>query len=299
MVWIKHKFSIWVFFSIASAAAATACWTPSARAQSENSAEPSESTAVTPVASEMTEGDLGSESIFSRAWRGGIVVFMVLLILVALSIATWAVAVSKLIYFQRIANDSTVFIKSFWDSRSLNDLNSKLSDFPYSPVREVFRGGYAELVRANQMRDQAGGSAMAFHAAIENLTRSLQKAKIFEKRRLEKYLPVLSISASAAPFIGLFGTVWGIMGAFEGIVKSGNASLPAVAPGIAEALIATAFGLAAAIPAAVAYNIAQSRIRGHMTNIDGFSADFLNIVQRYLVADKPKSGAGNNHIPAN
>src|SRR5690606_6864777 len=106
-----------------------------------------------------------------------------------------------------------------------------------------------ELVRGSQLRDQGGSNAaLAVKAAMENLNRALGKAKMFERRRMEKLLPVLAISASAAPFIGLFGTVWGIMGAFEGIARTGSASLAAVAPGISEALIATAFGLAAAIP---------------------------------------------------
>ena len=111
-------------------------------------------------------------------------------------------------------------------------------------------------------------------------------------------MSVLAISASASPFIGLFGTVWGIMGAFEGIARTGSASLAAVAPGISEALIATAFGLAAAIPAVVGYNIFASRVRGVVANIDGFSADFLNIVERYLVTDKPRGpGGGGQAAP--
>ena len=112
---------------------------------------------------------------------------------------------------------------------------------------------------------------------------------MFERRRLEKFMPLLAISASACPFIGLFGTVWGIMGAFEGIAKSGSASLAAVAPGISEALVSTAFGLAAAIPAVVGYNMFAARVRYLVGSIEGFTADFLNIVERYLVSDKPRA----------
>jgi biopolymer transport protein TolQ len=240
------------------------------------------------------ETDTSSPSIFSRAWQGGFIVFTVLLILVSMSIVSWAVVISKMINLNKIDKLGQTFVKSFWDSRSLNDLNGRLSEYPYSPVREVFRTGYAELVRASQLREQttSGPNALAVRATLENLGRSLEKAKISERQRMEKLLPVLAISASSAPFIGLFGTVWGIMGAFEGIARSGSASLAAVAPGISEALIATAFGLAAAIPAVIGYNLAGNHIRKLLAQIDGFSVDFLNIVERYLVADRPKSHVG-------
>lgn len=237
------------------------------------------------------EASVGSTSIFARALQGGWIVFCCLMTLVTMSILTWAVVIAKWVYLTKIQKTTDGFIKSFWDSRSLNDLNSRLAEYPYSPVREVFRSGYAELVRGSQLREQASTTEMAVHAAMDNLNRALGKAKSFERRRMEKFMSVLAISASASPFIGLFGTVWGIMGAFEGIARSGSASLAAVAPGISEALIATAFGLAAAIPAVIGYNLFASRVRAMGANIDGFSADFLNIVERYLVTDKPKTSA--------
>lgn len=237
-----------------------------------------------------SEVDVASDTIFTRALKGGPIVFMCLMILVVLSVLTWSVVIAKLIYLGRLRKTSDQFIKTFWDSRSLNDLNGRLQEYPYSPVREVFRSGYAELVRGSQLRDQTNSTGMAVKAAMENLGRALGKAKLYERRRMERYLPILAISASAAPFIGLFGTVWGIMGAFEGIARTGSASLAAVAPGISEALIATAFGLAAAIPAVIGYNIASGRVRGQLSHIDGFSSDFLNIVERYLVTDRGRTG---------
>jgi len=235
-----------------------------------------------------SEVNIADHSIFSRALQGGMVVFTCLLLLITFSVVTWAVVVGKFVFLQKIEKTNDAFIKSFWDSRSLNDLNSKLADYPYSPVREVFRSGYAELVRGSQLRETAITNEVAISAALDNLNRSLGKAKAHEKRRLEKFLPLLAIVSSASPFVGLFGTVWGIMGAFEGIARSGSASLAAVAPGISEALIATAFGLAAAIPAVIGYNIFASRVRNIAGNIDGFIADFLNIVERYLVSDRQK-----------
>ena len=241
------------------------------------------------VVEQATEVDIGQVSIFARAWESGAVVFAVLLSLVFFSILSWALILGKFLYLRKQVNQSDLFLKNFWESRSLNDLNSRLGEYPYSPVKEVFRAGYAELVRGSQMRDQASSSMLGIRAAMENLGRALDKARQVERKRLENYLPLLATIASAAPFIGLFGTVWGIMGAFEGIARTGSASLAAVAPGIAEALIATAFGLAAAIPAVMGYNLANAKIRGLMVFIDGFQADFLNIVERYLVSDKSKS----------
>jgi len=261
--------------------------------------EPAPSGAV--AASATTEVNLTGPGIVTRAMQGGWVVLLCLLILISMSILTWAVIVAKYIYLLRIGKTGEQFVKSFWDSRSLNDLNGRLADHPYSPVREVFRSGYAELVRGSQLRELVTSPDLAVHAALDNMNRSLGKAKAMERRRMERFMSILSISASACPFIGLFGTVWGIMGSFEGIARSGSASLAAVAPGISEALISTAFGLAAAIPAVVGYNMFAAKLRYLMATIDGFSADFLNIVERYLVSDKSKSapvvGQSGQHVP--
>lgn len=234
---------------------------------------------------------LGGDSIFARAWHGGVVVFSVLAILVFFSVVSWAVLIGKLLYLRRVSSSSEKFIKQFWDSRSLNDLNGRLKQFPYSPVKEVFRTGYTELIRSSHLKEQAVKPELAVSAGVENLERSLVKAKGLERKKMESYLTFLAIVASASPFIGLFGTVWGIMNAFEGIAATGNASLAAVAPGISEALIATAFGLGAAIPAVMGYNLARARLGKISAVIDGFMADFLNIVERHLVTDK---GRGDN-----
>lgn len=251
-----------------------------------------------PVAqtSEVEVADLGSRSIISQAWRGGFVVFSVLLVLIAFSVISWAIFIWKLIVLRKHGNTSESFIKSFWESRSLNELNSRLGDYPYSPAKEVFRTGYAELVRGSQLKEQTSSPQMAMNAALDNLNRALGKAKRMERKKLESYLPLLAIIASSAPFIGLFGTVWGIMGSFEGIARSGSASLAAVAPGISEALIATAFGLLAAIPAVIGFNAANARIRTLSGALDGFCTDFLNIVGRYLVSDR-KSATGPTTSP--
>ncbi len=233
--------------------------------------------------------DTGTPGVFSRAWDAGFVVFMTLLLLIFSSIASWVIIVTKWKDIGKINSSNEAFVKSFWESRSLNDLNGRLPDYQYSPAREVFRSGYAELARSNQMRDQTTSSEIAIGAAMDNLNRTLHKAKLNERKRLEINIHWLANIASVAPFVGLFGTVWGIMNSFEGIARSGSASLAAVAPGIAEALISTAFGLAAAIPAVVGYNYFNGKLRLQMMTLDGFCSDFLNIVERYLVTEKSKT----------
>lgn len=238
--------------------------------------------------------DIGGESFISQAWRSGFVVFTVLMILMLFSVFSWALFLAKWLHLRKISESSEEFIKRFWESRSLNDLNSRLGEYAYSPAKELFRSGYSELAKASQLRENCSSLSLAVHAAIENLTRSLAKTKRMERKKMESYLPVLAIIASSAPFIGLFGTVWGIMNAFGEIARTGSASLAAVAPGISEALIATAFGLAAAIPAVIAYNTAHARIRSQFVDLDGFSSDFMNIIERYLVSEKKGSGASGH-----
>ena len=241
--------------------------------------------ATTPVSTE----DVSGPGVFARAWQAGFVAFMTLLLLIGSSIGCWVIIVTKWKDLNKISAATDAFIKSFWESRSLNDLNSRLQEYQYSPAREVFRSGYAELARSNQMREQTASTEVAVGAAMDNLNRTLQKAKLLERKQLERNLNFLAIIASVSPFVGLFGTVWGIMNAFEGIARTGSASLAAVAPGIAEALTSTAFGLGAAIPAVIGYNLFNGKLRFQMMSIDGFCADFLNIVERYLVTEKNKS----------
>lgn len=258
-----------------------------------NAEEVAEVETPTIAAGEELEAEIASHSVFTRALKGGWIVFTCLLTLIVLSIASWAIFVAKWIYLTRLNRMNDQFIKSFWDSRSLNDLNSRLSEYPYSPAREVFRSGYTELVRGSQLRENAASLELAISAAMDNLHRTLHKSKLIEKRRMEKFIAVLAICASSAPFIGLFGTVVGIIGAFDGIALNRGASIDAVSQGISEALIATAFGLAAAIPAVVGYNVFSGRVRSLMGLIDGFSSDFLNIVEKYLVTDRKANQTGD------
>ena len=170
----------------------------------------------------------------------------------------------------------------------MSDLSQKIGNFQYSPAREIFRSCYSELVRTNSLMEQAYTKEMAVSAALDNLNRALFRCRNEERKNLEKFLPFLAVTASASPFIGLLGTVWGVVGSFEGIIRVGDTSLLAVAPGISEAFVATAFGLGAAIPAVIGYNIIHARLRKLWISLDGFGADIMNIIERHLVTGGQK-----------
>jgi biopolymer transport protein TolQ len=151
-------------------------------------------------------------------------------------------------------------------------------------VAQVFRAGYEELVRVTRAKkDSVTGESMTTElGGVDNVTRAMKRATSVEITKLEKYLTFLATTASTAPFIGLFGTVWGIMNAFMGLSVTHSSSIQAVAPGIAEALIATAVGLAAAIPALMAYNYFVQQIKVLAVEMDNFSHEFLNIAERHF-----------------
>ncbi|MCY4381179.1 MAG: MotA/TolQ/ExbB proton channel family protein [Proteobacteria bacterium] len=161
-----------------------------------------------------------------------------------------------------------------------------MDQFPNSPLKSVFLAGYDELIKCTPSEDNEHHvipPGLAIQVSVDNISRSMRKARLIEKKNLEGLLLFLAISASTAPFIGLLGTVWGIMNAFEKIAATGSSSLTVVAPGVSEALIATAFGLLAAVPAVIAFNISQHLMRRITGSIDEFIGDFLNIIERYLL----------------
>ena len=215
--------------------------------------------------------------------HGGPIVTGVLLILVLSSLASWTIIFRKLLHLRRAQAESVRFLETFWRSKRLDSIYGEAEKMPVSPVAQVFRAGYVELSKVTQaqpaseeaaMHDQLGG--------FENVERALDRAANAELTALEQSIPFLGTTAAAAPFVGLFGTVWGIMGAFRDIYAAGNANLATVARPISEALIATAVGLFAAIPALVAYNAFNSRIRVLDNEMRNFSADFLNIIKRHI-----------------
>ncbi|HEY5675275.1 MAG TPA: MotA/TolQ/ExbB proton channel family protein, partial [Myxococcales bacterium] len=185
--------------------------------------------------------------------HGGPVVTAVLVILVASSLASWTIIFRKLLHLRRAQAESVRFLETFWRSKRLDSIYGEAEQMPVSPVAQVFRAGYVELSKVTQA--QPAGEEAAMHdqlGGFENVERALARAANAELTGLEQQIPFLGTTAAAAPFVGLFGTVWGIMGAFRDIYAAGNANLATVARPISEALIATAVGLFAAIPALVA-----------------------------------------------
>jgi biopolymer transport protein TolQ len=213
----------------------------------------------------------------------GIVVKLVLLLLFSFSVVSWGIILFKFFQVQRANSESEQFMDFFWKSKRFDAIASQVDRFANSPLTVLFNEGYGELKKVVDTDSKSDGSALSTDlGGVENVSRALRRATNLEITRLEKYLTFLATTGSTSPFIGLFGTVWGIMTAFEGIGKTGSASLAVVAPGIAEALIATAIGLVAAIPAVMAYNHFQHKIRVLINEMDSFSTEFLNIVQRNI-----------------
>ena len=213
----------------------------------------------------------------------GIVVKLVLLLLISFSIVSWGIILFKFFQVQRAKGESERFMDFFWKSKRFDAIASQVDRFANSPLTVLFNEGYSELKKVVETDGTSDGTAFSTDlGGVENVSRALRRATNSEITRLEKYLTFLATTGSTSPFIGLFGTVWGIMTAFEGIGKTGSASLAVVAPGIAEALIATAIGLVAAIPAVMAYNHFQHKIRVLINEMDSFTTEFLNIVQRNI-----------------
>lgn len=238
---------------------------------------------------------MNSSSPSLSAWTliadASLVVQFVLLLLLFASILTWAIIFSKLKLVKRSQSTNLEFSEAFWNAHALEDVHSKIADFENSPTARVFKMGYRELRKLPVAEKSSGGQAEVF-----NIERALNRAHAIEVDHLEKYLDWLATTASAAPFIGLFGTVWGIMNSFQNIGAVGSASLAVVAPGISEALIATAVGLAAAIPAAVGYNYLLNQVRKLSLEIESFNQEFLNMIQRSLLTSKKGAQNGNEQL---
>ncbi|MDR2142097.1 MAG: protein TolQ [Deltaproteobacteria bacterium] len=227
----------------------------------------------------------GVESeIISMVLKAGPMVKMIMAILLLASVVSWAITLHKLVQLARANRQSDHFLNSFWKSRSLANLFGEASDYAAAPVAQIFRVGYQELSRSHKAR-------LETRVAMENVQRALRRAGSAESVRLYRNLPFLASCGNATPFIGLFGTVWGIMGSFHEIGLKGTANLANVAPGISEALVATAAGLATAIPAVIFFNYFNSKIRILESEMSNFMADFLNILERDLLK-KPASQEG-------
>jgi biopolymer transport protein TolQ len=209
----------------------------------------------------------------------GPVAKLVLAVLGVFSLASWTLMFLKLRQLRQADGENRSFLAEFRRATRLADVQAAATKSPGAPLAGMFRAGYLELeaqVRVLQRTGQAAGQIKSL-AAVE---RALQRAIGIEGARLQRYLPFLATTASATPFIGLFGTVWGIMTTFRAIAASGSTSIATVAPGIAESLINTAAGLAAAIPAVVAYNGFLGALRRQRGLMEDFLLEFLNLTER-------------------
>ncbi len=218
--------------------------------------------------------------VLKHVMLAGPIVKLVLLLLIGFSVVSWAIIFLKFRLLRGIERNQAGFARAFAEGKSLSALYEQAEKGEKSPLTEVFRAGYIELTRIQRERGEASQGGRTAPFPVENVYRAMYKTTHEQVGGMEDLLPFLATTGSATPFIGLFGTVWGIMNAFSGIATTGNATLATVAPGIAEALIATAAGLAAAIPSVMAYNYFLTRVRTVHTRIDSFTAEFINFLER-------------------
>lgn len=217
--------------------------------------------------------------LFQAFGATGAVAKLVLAILGVFSVASWSLMVLKIRQLRTAGRTNALFLAQFRQAARLSEVEEAARKFPQAPLSGMFRAGYLELEAQMRVQQRAGRDPGQIRS-LPAIERALQRAIGIESARLQRFLPFLATTASATPFIGLFGTVWGIMITFQAIAASGRTSIVTVAPGIAEALINTAAGLAAAIPAVVAYNAFLGALRRHRGVMDDFLLEFLNLTER-------------------
>ena len=224
-------------------------------------------------------------SFWSLVMNSGPVAKMVLLVLLGFSVLSWAIMIKKYRIYKQVETQSESFHGEFQRLSSLSEIYRECEQYPMSPLAGIFKSGYVELnyrvqsARKSSDRNEAD-ERQAVMKGIDGLQRTLRKAAMAEMLSMERSLSWLATTGAVTPFIGLFGTVVGIINAFQGLGAGGTTTIQAVAPGISEALVATAAGLFAAIPAVIGYNHFLSRLRRFGAEMDDFSAEFLNLVER-------------------
>jgi biopolymer transport protein TolQ len=211
----------------------------------------------------------------------GWVAKIVLAVLLLFSLASWSVILAKWRELATARRTSDQFLRVFRKASRLNEAAEAAPRYRSSPLAAIFQAGYSELeANIRVARRTSGPDTQLKVRSVDGVSRSLERAVAAEQERLQRALPMLATTASATPFIGLFGTVWGIMNTFHAIGATGSTSIVTVAPGIAEALVNTAAGLLAAIPAVVAYNHLLAKVRHMRRRMDDFALEFLNLVDR-------------------
>ena len=228
---------------------------------------------------------MGSLNIFALFWNAGLMVKMVMLLLLGFSVYSWFIVFQKYTLFKKARQESEDFLEVFWKSRDMAEAQTLAKQTTVCPEAAIFKTGYRELKKLGKSQSSNGAETLEKRlAGMEPLKRAVRKAETMESTRLGESLPFLATTGSTAPFIGLFGTVWGIMTSFHEIGLRGSASLAVVAPGVSEALVVTAVGLAVAIPAVVFYNYYANQLTDMESRMHSFSTDFLNLVERDFIA---------------
>ena len=227
-------------------------------------------------------GGTEGPGLFRFFAQGGPMGKFILVLLVLFSLSSWAVIFGKLVHFRRAAGQTERFLEAFHRSQRFSEVNALAGKLGSSPLVGIFQAGYAEI--DSQIKSAQGpdaGERKAYRiTSLPALQRTMTRSASVEVQNLARWITFLATTAAAAPFIGLFGTVWGIMDAFRDIGMTGSTSIVAVAPGIAEALINTAAGLAAAIPALIGYNYFSHRVRTLRSRLEDFALEFLNLAER-------------------
>ena len=229
-----------------------------------------------------------SSEILKLVLASGGVVKSVLILLLLFSTISWGIILTKARMLSKARRESQRFLNTFWESKKLDTIYDAAKRFKNCPVGEVFKAGYIELINIKNasLRDNKPGEEGTLRVklgGIDNVQRALRSATTQEITHMERMVSFLATTGSSAPFIGLFGTVWGIMNSFIQIGHTQDTSLAVVAPGISEALIATAVGLFAAIPAVIFYNFFINKIKVLTYDMDNFANDFLNIIKRHFL----------------
>jgi len=214
-------------------------------------------------------------SVWYLISNAGVLVQLVMLLLLLASVASWALILQRVQVFRKAQQSRLAFEERFWSGMDLGQLYREVAaePTPCSGMESIFRAGFREFSRLRQQSHDAD-------AVMDGAQRAMRVAFAREQERLEASLPFLATVGSTSPYVGLFGTVWGIMNSFRGLAQVQQATLATVAPGISEALIATAMGLFAAIPAVIAYNRFAARSDALLKNYDTFAEEFSSILHR-------------------
>jgi len=233
----------------------------------------------------LLQADFMSDGVIGITRNLGPFALTVLAVLAFFSIVSWAVIADRILLYRKAEKQTTKFLEVFRASSKFSQVRVAAKEMETTPLAGVFEAGYGEISLQLEGAAQSGRPPGSSRIDMEALERSLTRAAHEQRRRLVRGMLFLATTSSAAPFIGLFGTVWGIMNAFQSIGRFGNANLAVVAPGISAALITTAAGLAAAIPALIAYNHLLSRVRDLSGDVEDFGLEFLNVVQKSWQAE--------------